>query len=490
MNSVSKNAARALVSTPFQNLKMSDDRLLSRLSQIVDCIKEAPHRSFPAIFKHKSALDGFYRFVNNQRVNASEITHAVCEETANAINRRGNNQLALAIHDTSNFSFAKNSQIEGLGRITNKQKGFFGHFCIAVTLDREIIGLLGLNTWTRPEERLGYRTSKQRRADPTSETHKWSNLIREVKAKIQNSSSDGSLTNSRNVVHVADREADDYTDFCGYVDKGDRFVFRSSFDRNIQDSEYAKLRESLGAAQMVCQREVALSARRPSKNENDHRTHPVRKKRVAHLGIAAKAIEVRRGDKLSIDLPKTLKLNFVRVFEMETPLGEEPIEWILITTEPIGSPEDLLRIVDIYRARWTIEEYFKALKTGCAFEKRGLESFSALLNCLAIFAPIACSLYNLKTIGQEQPEKNPETVASPIQIKIISQSIHRDEKTLNSAQSVMLGIASMGGHLKHNGPPGWQVLARGYERLLLLEQGWILATQTKQEQNTAICEEW
>ena len=30
--------------------------------------------------------------------------------------------------------------------------------------------------------------------------------------------------------------------------------------------------------------------------------------------------------------------------------------------------------MNIYRTRWTIEEFFKALKTGCLYEQREFES--------------------------------------------------------------------------------------------------------------------
>jgi hypothetical protein len=33
----------------------------------------------------------------------------------------------------------------------------------------------------------------------------------------------------------------------------------------------------------------------------------------------------------------------------------------------------------------------------------------------------------------------------------------------------------LAGHLKRNGDPGWVTLGRGYERLLILEEGWTLA---------------
>jgi hypothetical protein len=44
-----------------------------------------------------------------------------------------------------------------------------------------------------------------------------------------------------------------------------------------------------------------------------------------------------------------------------------------------------------------------------------------------------------------------------------------------SINQAMLAIAKLGGHIKNNGEPGWAVLGRGYEDLLLLERGAALA---------------
>ena len=51
-----------------------------------------------------------------------------------------------------------------------------------------------------------------------------------------------------------------------------------------------------------------------------------------------------------------LELNVVRVCESHTPAGAVPVEWILYTTEPVDTAEQLAQVVDIYRARWLIEE--------------------------------------------------------------------------------------------------------------------------------------
>lgn len=48
-------------------------------------------------------------------------------------------------------------------------------------------------------------------------------------------------------------------------------------------------------------------------------------------------------------------------------------------------------LVDWYRARWREEEFFKALKTRCAYEKRQIEDLHGSRTVLALIAPIACS---------------------------------------------------------------------------------------------------
>jgi hypothetical protein len=65
-------------------------------------------------------------------------------------------------------------------------------------------------------------------------------------------------------------------------------------------------------------------------------------------------------------------VNVVQVYEVEPPEGEEPVEWRLVTNEPMTTVGQVAAVVDHYRGRWTVEEFFKALKTGCAIETRQL----------------------------------------------------------------------------------------------------------------------
>jgi hypothetical protein len=151
------------------------------------------------------------------------------------------------------------------------------------------------------------------------------------------------------------------------------------------------------------------------------KTHPPRAARIAELEFSATTVVLSRPGYQSKDLPSTLTLNVVRVFEPSPPSGAEPVEWLLYTTEPIDTPEDVANVVDIYRARWLIEECNKALKTGCRYEQHQFESRDALLTLLALTLPIACELLWLRASAREQPERPASEVLTPVQLSILAE---------------------------------------------------------------------
>ena len=48
-----------------------------------------------------------------------------------------------------------------------------------------------------------------------------------------------------------------------------------------------------------------------------------------------------------------------------------------------------------------------------------------------------------------------------------------------TARAVLLAVARLGGHLRSNGDPGWLVLGRGYQDLLMMTAGYRLAQAEK-----------
>jgi hypothetical protein len=144
----------------------------------------------------------------------------------------------------------------------------------------------------------------------------------------------------------------------------------------------------------------------------------------------------------------------------------------LLTSLPIDTDEAIAFAVDCYRARWMIEEFFKALKTGCQFEKRQLESAHSLLNALAIFAPVAWRLLLLRHLARSDKRAPASSALTLQQLEVLTAVAKKPLPRRPSARDAMLAVATLGGHLKSNGDPGWLVLGRGMHDLLLLELGW------------------
>lgn len=117
-----------------------------------------------------------------------------------------------------------------------------------------------------------------------------------------------------------------------------------------------------------------------------------------------------------------------------------------------------------------MEEYFKALKTGCAYSKRQMESAATLLITLAIHLPIAWHLLLMRHISRHAPDVPALAVVTPTQLRVLEIAVPKWKwSTPPTAEQACLAIGRLGGHIKQNGPPGWLVLGRGYRKLLDLE---------------------
>lgn len=136
--------------------ELGDSRLNRRLERIVDAVAREPDKPFPSLLATDAELEGFYRFLSNDRVSFESLVEPHIEATAD---RAMQQPTALALHDTTEFRFNGEGR-EGLGYLNKGGRGFLGHFCLAVSADgrREPLGLLaplklgpnqaGVNRWT------------------------------------------------------------------------------------------------------------------------------------------------------------------------------------------------------------------------------------------------------------------------------------------------------------------------------------------------------
>jgi len=373
--------------------------------------------------------EALYRFLANPKVTLAGVLTGHLEQTRARLRQRG---VVRIVHDTTTFRSV--GEREGLGVLRGGAKGFLAHVALAVAAEetREPLGVVGVHPFLHqdavahqgmtPGQRV---TATRARPRAAKESARWEHLALKVSA---------ALPDGVEALHVMDQEADGY-DLLATVQQAHlRYVIRACPTRQTTEATLAVNAVPAWQPGTVF-RTVPLAPRSPQKVVKSRGRHPARADRLATLEVRWGTVTLPRRQYNETPL-RTLTLQAIRVVEPAPPAGDVPTEWMLFTSEPVWTLEDATAVVDHYRARWLIEEYFKALKTGCAFEKRQLTSLPALLRALAIFIPGAWRLLVLRHVGRA-------TLPQPV------------GDLLDRTQLLVLRklLASRNYHLPRRGPP-------------------------------------
>lgn len=160
-------------------------------------------------------------------------------------------------------------------------------------------------------------------------------------------------------------------------------------------------------------------------------------------------------------------MNVVEVREIDPPPGVKPLRWVLLTSLPITNFTEAWTVIEYYEKRPIIEEFHKALKTGCSVEDRLYQTGKRLEAITAILSVVAIRLLQLRSVSRQQPEL-PATQIVPKDGVAALQCL-KPKRTIHTVRDFFRGLASLGGFLgrKSDGDPGWLNLWRGYEKLAL-----------------------
>jgi hypothetical protein len=200
-----------------------------------------------------------------------------------------------------------------------------------------------------------------------------------------------------------------------------------------------------------------------------------REGRIAELEIRKATIELRRPVTGGQRLPATITVNVVLCEEVHPPDGEDPISWMLVTTLPIDTDQDVQRIIAIYCVRWQIEVFFRTLKSGCRIEERRFETLDRVLNCLAFFSVVAWRLMYVCYLGRECPELDCEVIFEPSEWKSVYTILHIDFPAAGcpTLNELVRAIARLGGFIdRKKNHPGTQTLWVGLQRSYDLSNAW------------------
>lgn len=310
----------------------------------------------------RDGIVGFSRFLANKRVTVAALIEGWGATTSLACAGRH----VLAIQDTSEINYPTTSdQRRGLGEIgRGVGRGLLLHAMLGLDAESgELLGLVGGKIWTRAG-RVATPHDKRTLAD--KESQRWLSTAQSAKPV---------LAKAAMVTEISDRESDIYAKWVRVPGPRFHILTRAMHDRSIAAGGKLSTAALTTAGQVRL--DLRLRAGRPAR------------KAVVEARFGKVSLK-RPGNTLEKGLPKTVAVSLVEVAEVDPPEGVEPILWRLLTTHEVEDPAMAWQVVDWYRQRWTIEQFFRTLKQqGLRLEDSQLESAERLIKLTAIAARAA-----------------------------------------------------------------------------------------------------
>jgi len=434
----------------FGTVDLGDKRLQARLLSISRDLYARPQANIPQACGTRARTKAAYRFFRNENTTMDRILQGHYTATNERIRKE---KIVLAVQDTTSFNYSNHPMTDGLGSIGSKVEsgpiGLIMHDTMAFTTEGTPLGLIDIQCWSRDKKEFGKKHKRHMLPIEEKESNKWLISYRKS-AEVQKACPDVM------VVSVGDREADIYDLFHLAVgdNKNPKLLVRATQDRSLMDGENlwpTLLKRGASGIQEV---------RVPRK--------PGKKERVARLGVKYSPVTLNPPQRKK-NLPE-VNIWAVLAKEVEVPVGEDGLEWMLLTTMPVTSFNDAVQKLEWYSKRWGIEIFHRTLKSGCKIEERQLGSADSIESCLAIDLVVAWRIYHLTKLGRETPDCPCSVYFAEEEWKALNAYITKNPKPPEkppTLRDAMRMVASLGGFLgrKSDGEPGTKSLWLGLQRL-------------------------
>lgn len=427
--------------TQWGDVELGDARRTARAVKVGAKLASLPAGSLPQQQECWGDLKAAYRLLNEAEVSYEALSGQHWSNTLEQAST--SSEVMLFIQDGSELNYSKRPATTGLGYIGNGDNlGLMLHSCLTVNARTEsVLGLANQHVWIREQ------------------------LHRERKAKGE------PLTRSEGMVWAETLET------LGAVPESKRGRWISVGDRNSDIFSYLRRAKALAWECLVRvhkDRQVVLAGEKTKLRQGirslDVQTTTTLIKR-GRDGQAQRQIQLKVAWSAITFLPpvrekdsQPIEGNCIRVWGDKQ--GKDAIEWMLFTTLPITSNEQALLYIHWYRLRWLIEEYHKALKTGCSIEERQLTSAHALKNILAFLAIVAVRLLQLRCLARNHPSELASGQVDATMLGLVAARFKLSATTM-TLKTFWHSVARLGGFLarKNDGDPGWQTLWKGWLRL-------------------------
>jgi hypothetical protein len=411
---------------------------------------------------------GAWRFFDNDKVTAAKIVDSWSDRTREAVAGRH----VLAIQDTTEVHFAtKPKRRRGLGQCGHGNAyGLLAHTMMAVDADSgACLGLVTGRIWNR---KTVQRTPLRCRALEQRESNRWVEVPEAAKPV---------LARAAMVTVIADREGDIYPTWGRVPDETVHVLTRVMSDRCLIGAGDATLHTVADGFPVADTATLDLPARPPK-----------RAARTAKLELRFGEVEIARPvNETDRTLPRSVRLRLVEVREVDTPQGEEPLRWRLLTTHAVDDRAKAWRIVSWYKLRWSIEQLFRVAKSqGLGLEDSQMATAEGLMKLTAAALKAACIDMQLVQERDGQHGLPASTVFAPAEIATLEalnptlEGNTAKQKNPHPALSLAWAawvIARLGYWHCYGKPPGPITFHRGMERFKAIHEGYSLRLKPQRD---------
>jgi hypothetical protein len=435
---------------------------------------------------------GAYRLFNNSAVEPAtiqqghwQITRQHCAEHA----------VVLNVQDTSELDYTGYRAKKGLGPIGRQNgQGLLQHSVLAVLPNGRLLGLLHQRWQVRV--RAPKKEPRRQRRERWNEGRFWADGVEAV------GRAPASALHTR-FITVTDRGGDNFETFDACDRMGHGFIVRAQHDRWV-NGQREHLWACMEKQQVLRTIKVKVAARTATRTTNQGLGSRSQRARQATVQVRAARVllDAPQGDPLH-RIPRWVYVVYAR--EVDVPADvSEPIDWMLLSSEPVPSIREALRLIGYYRRRWIIEEYHKVQKSGCGLEHSQLQDVDALRRLAALVGVLAVRMLWLRDLASQglrpptagvRPAASKSSSSGPqaqnpaalqvlmpmLWIRVVAHLAGVRQALQLTPQQFWRTIAQRGGWLarKHDARPGWKTLWRGWHEVALIVEGAQLLTNAE-----------
>lgn len=440
----------------FGDAELGDLRRTRRLVKLAVEVARSPAGTVTRACHTSASREGAFRWLEN-----SAIRHdAVLSATTRATLRRcaGLRRVHVPLDGTA-LTLTDKKRSKGLGPVGQRDGAHGVHVMTAFVVSSEgaPLGVAGQRTWVRkaPKE-------SKSNARSTSEADHWHGLLQKTHREFEEQSPDCEA------FYQLDRGAD-----CGpvlllAVKAQLLLTVRAAHDRKV-DTKAGRLWKEVSAAPQRATFQLKLRARTRIRKRRRVRGKRIywridRRERTAKLEVRAVRVP------LLLNKRTRLEMNSVLVRERGRS-KDDRVEWMLLTTHPIATRADIMKIVNGYVHRWRIEELHRTWKRGlCRVEDTQLRSKQAIYKWATILVAVASRAMHLTYLARRDPDRPAQDELNAYELKALVAL--REPKNFKLGDAVTLAkavrwLADLGGYMNpHQGPPGPTVVGRGLDYVL------------------------